>query len=137
MRWLYWSLGALAIWGLWGVMVKAALDDLTWPTVAVISYIGYFPPLVIVWLFLPPRNITLTRSTFWKAVALGLVSELAVLSFYLAVDRGKASVVVPLTAMYPAVALAGATLLLGEKINRTQMLGIALAIVAGVLLALD
>ena len=136
MRWLYWSLGALLIWGIWGVMVKAALDDLTWPTVAVISYAGYFPPLLIVWTFLPPLKVTLTRSTFWKAVGLGLVSELAVLCFYLAVDRGKASVVVPLTAMYPAGTILLAALVLRERIARVQWVGLVLAVTAGAMLAL-
>jgi transporter family protein len=135
--WPLYALGALIIWGIWGVMVKAALDDLTWPTVAVVSQVGYFATVAAVWLAAPPRNVNLRPSMFWSAVALGLATELGVLAFYLAVDRGKASVVVPLTAMYPAVSLVGAVLFLHERISRRQVLGIALALIAAILLSLD
>ncbi len=54
-----------------------------------------------------------------------------------ALEGGKASVVIPLTALYPAVTVAMAAVLLKEKPNPYQAVGIVLAIVASVLLSIS
>ena len=43
---------------------------------------------------------------------------------------GKASIVVPITGLYPLLTVLTALPLLGEKLNRIQVAGIALAVVA-------
>jgi transporter family protein len=50
---------------------------------------------------------------------------------------GKASIVVPLTALYPLVAIPIAVFALGERVGARESIGIALAAVAVVLLVLE
>ena len=55
---------------------------------------------------------------------------MAALFFYWALAGGKASVVVPLTALYPVVTLGLALLILGERLSLRQSIGVALALTA-------
>jgi transporter family protein len=48
---------------------------------------------------------------------------------------GAASIVVPLTALYPLVTVLLGYLFLGERLNPTQWLGVFLALVAAFLLS--
>jgi transporter family protein len=57
------------------------------------------------------------------------------LLFYQALARGKASVVLPMTAMYPALTVVLALLILGEVVSLKQGLGILFALIAVILLA--
>jgi transporter family protein len=57
------------------------------------------------------------------------------LAFYAAMARGKASLVAPLTALFPLFTVVGAVLLLKEKLNRVQVLGLAMAVIAVVIFA--
>ena len=57
------------------------------------------------------------------------------IAFFQALTNGqKASIVVPLTALYPAVTVLLALVFLGEKLNRYQWLGLAMAIAAIIIL---
>lgn len=73
------------------------------------------------------------RSTFF-VIAGGLVAGLlGQLAFYSALKAGDASIVVPVAATYPLVALIVSVAFLGESFSVQKALGIAL-VVAGVML---
>lgn len=55
--------------------------------------------------------------------------------FLYALEIGKVSLIVPLTALYPAIAVILAVIFLGETLGPREIAGIALAIIAGMLLA--
>jgi transporter family protein len=58
------------------------------------------------------------------------------LPLFVALERGgKASIVVPLVALYPLLTVLLALVFLGEQLGGRQWLGVLLAIVAGVLLS--
>lgn len=69
------------------------------------------------------------------AVAAGALDSLANLAFLLAVRDGDLAVVAVITALYPAGTVLLARVLLGERIRRAQLGGLALAAVAVSLLA--
>jgi drug/metabolite transporter (DMT)-like permease len=66
-------------------------------------------------------------------VGLGLVNTIADLLFLLATREGLLSLVAVITSMYPAVTVALAGLLLGERTSSHQMIGL---VVAGISIAL-
>jgi transporter family protein len=78
-------------------------------------------------------ELAVTWEVFALAIAGGSFQFLANLSMAFSLARGPASVVVPVTSMYPVVTLVLSLLLLGESITATQALGLALS--AGALYA--
>lgn len=135
MRWLAFSLGTLVAWGLWGFMARAALLDLNWQLLLPLTILGYLVPLLGLGITTRPnfRRIQWARSI--KGIILGLISGVSLMAFYRAVETGEAAVVVPMISLYPALTLVGALLLLKESISATQLSGILLALLAGVLIA--
>jgi len=69
----------------------------------------------------------------WSTLILfvaGLTLSFSIASYYLALNRGPASVVVPIFAMSFAVASVLGLLFLGEEIKVTKIVGLILAVVA-------
>lgn len=88
--------------------------------------------LIIGFITLSILNFKLDTST--KGVSFGLLSGLAsgigCLFFLIAADKGKASTVVTLTALYPLITIILSYILLRETINLKQFIGIVLALAA-------
>lgn len=70
------------------------------------------------------------------AILAGLSSAVAFIAFYIALSQRRASLVVPITSLYPVVTIILAMLLLHESINLIHGIGIAFAIAAIILLSL-
>jgi bacterial/archaeal transporter family protein len=64
----------------------------------------------------------------------GAALAIGLLFYYLALERGQVSIVVPLTATYPIVSVLLGVAILGERPSLSQMFGIVLTIVGIVLL---
>jgi transporter family protein len=65
----------------------------------------------------------------------GLAGAVGFVYFFIALSRGPASTVIPITSLYVAVASMLALLLLSEPITLKKALGIACAVVAVILLS--
>jgi transporter family protein len=72
---------------------------------------------------------------FCWAAAGGFCAFVGFLTFFAALEEGKASTVITLSALYPLVTIVLSILFLHEKLSMRQGLGIAFAMVASVLLA--
>lgn len=81
------------------------------------------------------RSLGPERPRLGMAAAAGALDSLANLAFLLAAREGDLVVVAVLTALYPAVTVVLARLVLGERLHRTQYAGLAVAASAVVLLA--
>ena len=128
-RWLIWTLIALACWGLWALLSKIIGEALSPSMNQALSTLGILP--VIAGLSLSKHGkISGSRKGIAYAFASGLLSGVGNIAYYAVVNSGKAATVVPLTALYPLVTVLLAVALLKEKLNRIQMAGIVLALVA-------
>src|SRR5215469_14572177 len=127
---------SMLAYGVWGAVSSLASQNVSPLTLQIVSTAGLFP-VALVLLFSKnisqganrPRGILL-------AITTGLIGGTGNLILYQALRLGgEASVIFPLTGMYPLVTLILARLLLKERLNRVQSFGIALALVAIYLLS--
>jgi len=75
-------------------------------------------------------------SSWWLAAACGVLDALANIALLLALRIGDLAIVSALTAMYPAGTVLLAAVVLRERIAAVQWIGLALALLAGGMLAL-
>jgi len=132
--WLAYALLCLVMWGFWGLVLKVASKNSTWLEVYFLSATASFAVAVTVFIVSGP-HLKIGESALLALLA-GVFGGGGYVLFMKALSTGKASVVVPLTALYPALTAVLALMVLGERISATQALGIALAVLAAVLLSL-
>lgn len=75
-------------------------------------------------------RLSTNRSGAACGILCGLFSGLGMLAFYAAMQRGKASIIGPVTALFPLLTILLALVFLKERVNRVQAAGIVLAICA-------
>lgn len=133
--WLVFVSLTLLFWGITGVTQKLSTDEISselsfvWFAIAMIA-------ITAVIVVVDPIQWHTSRGIFWMAVAGGTLNGLGALTSFTAFEKGgKASVVIPLISLYPLLTVLGAVLLLHEALTRLQWLGIAMAVLAAVLLS--
>jgi|Deesub1362A_J573_1020465.scaffolds.fasta_scaffold34334_2 transporter family protein len=123
------------LWGLWGFLYKYGIDKLGLFRALFVTNVMYMLSNIVILAYLYYKGIKFSFSQPAALLMLGtIVGVSASLLFMLALERYPGSIVIPLTALYPAVSAVLAVFILGEKIKAVNAAGIALAIVAGYLL---
>lgn len=130
-QWLRYSVLAMLAYGVWGLVSSLASQNVSPLTLQIVSTIGLFP-VALVLVFSKNIHHSVNRSRgILLAMVTGVLGGTGNLTLYQALRMGgEASVVFPLTGMYPLITIVLARLLLKERLNRMQALGIALALVA-------
>jgi uncharacterized membrane protein len=130
-QWLRYSLLAILAYGVWGAVSSLESQNVSALTLQIVSTIGLFPvAIVLAFSKNLGRGVNRTRGIL-IAVLTGLLGGTGNLTLYQTLRvGGKASVVFPLTGMYPLVTIIVARLLLKERLNRIQAVGIVLALTA-------
>lgn len=131
--WLYFSLLAIAFWGVWGIVSKAATNHLP-PSadlhLQVISTLGVVPIALL--LIASPtfgKHPGSVRRGALFGFLTGVCGSVGNLCFFASLDRGgEVSTVLPLTSVYPLVTVVLAMLFLRERLNRYQVLGMGVAL---------
>jgi len=133
--WLLYSLLCLLLWGLWGFALKIAYQNLSWIQTYFLSSLASFTLMLIIILYHRMKLPTMNTATI-AAIIAGIFGGAGYLFFVKALEQGKASIVIPLTALYPAITAIIAFIVLREKISIYQGIGILLAIAASILLSM-
>ena len=121
--------------GALGITSKLALRTLPWQDLLLWSGLGYV--VVAGALVLSGKaSLVLTVDGGWAAASAALAIT-SLVALYVALNTGKASVVVPITAAYPAVTLILAAAFLGESLTLAKAGGAALVIGGVVLLTVS
>jgi bacterial/archaeal transporter family protein len=138
MRWQFYASVALLVWGFWGYLPKLALRTLDPRSVLVLEALG---GVLVGLAVLASRGFRAPAGAgdMLAAIATGVCGLGGAYFFLLALERGKAkaSVIVPFTALYPLITLALSVLWLRERPSCANLVGIAFAVVAVVLLSSD
>jgi transporter family protein len=138
--WLLWSLATIALWGTWGLVSKIASAGVDAYVNQLLYTAGLAPILVFVAWKVHRGSAGEKREgrksgVFW-AFLTGILGGVGNIAFFEAlVKGGKASVVAPVTALFPIVTVLLALIFLKERLGRTQWVGLALAFVAIYLLS--
>ncbi|MCK9376075.1 MAG: EamA family transporter [Syntrophobacterales bacterium] len=129
MHWLGFSLLALGLWGVWGFLGKVAAQHLPSQVVYLLAISGH----LVVMAYLLAGGIGKVSWQPWgvgAALGSGLAMAVALLCFYEALGKGPAAVVVPLTAIYPAITVLLSAVFLHEALTLRHSAGLALALAA-------
>ncbi|MEE8518008.1 MAG: EamA family transporter [Dehalococcoidia bacterium] len=133
--WLGLSIATFMLWGLWGFLAKIASDSIDAKSAAVMQAAG---ALVITLVLVTTMRFKLEWHTSGTTAALfaGFALMIGIIAFTAALaSGGKASIVVPITALYPIVAIALGMVFLSESVSPTQASGVGLALVGIVLMS--
>ena len=132
------ALSIMVVWALSSLFIKVAVDNLGptralfWSLIAYVFIdVSFF--VLLYFYYKVPVNFEMHSITAMIGAAL---STAGFFTFYWLLQRTKVSIAVPLTALYPALTVVLAILVLKEKIKLVNAVGVLLAIAAGVLLAL-
>lgn len=127
--WFIFALIALLIYGLWGFFPKLATNYINPRSVLIYQILGGMLVGIIV-LFLMGFKLEVHTKGIMFAVLTGIAAITGTLFFLLALSKGKASVVVTMTALYPIIVILLAFVILKEPITWKQGFGMLLAIIA-------
>jgi transporter family protein len=127
--WLALSLASLGLWGLWGVLSKVATQRLGPQVAYLLGIFGYLPVLGIL-LYETQGKVPWQPWGWAAALAAGMSTGFALFFFFRALHHGAASVVVPLTSLYPLVTVLLSWLFLKESLNPKQLIGLVFAMAA-------
>ena len=136
---LIFSLLTILMWGLWGFFGKLALEKRMPPTTVFLAE-TVISALIAIFLLFAIVQRQDGQSLFSTINVYGILSGVALavglLFYYFALEDAKVTVIVPLTATYPVVAVLLAFVLLRERPRPLQWVGVIL-VVAGVALLLS
>src|SRR5579871_2957744 len=129
MNWIVYALVTVLMWGAWGTLGKVALRHVTWVQASLIF--GLVTVLgCAVLLGMVPRASSWRAADLGAAVLTGVLGSVGLLTFYLALEHGKSSLVMPVTGLYPVLTVVLSILFLGEQITRMQIAGVVCAVAA-------
>jgi bacterial/archaeal transporter family protein len=127
--WLPFALLTLVGWGIWGIVQKPLTDEVDVWSVAFLQFsvtLGWgLSAALLRRQPLDPRTPSLKFS-----MGAGVCAYSGSLAFLLAIDRASASLVVPMTAMYPVVTIILGVALLHERLTLWHKAGVVLSLAA-------
>ena len=132
--WYVYSVLTVVTWGLWGVFSKLA-SNYSKPKQALLFQTAGVLAFAVVVLFMEKFHFEWSLPGFSWAALGGFFAFVGFLTFFAALDQGKASTVVTLSALYPLVTILLSIAFLHEKLTARQGTGIVFALIASVLLA--
>jgi bacterial/archaeal transporter family protein len=134
--WVFYAIVATLCWGVVGLLQKLGTNRVSSRSLLVWLVVGFAAMLPALW-----RNGDIT-GLGWRVLLIGLLggaaNGLGSWALFEALERGaKASVAVPLTALYPLVTIVLARIFLAETLTLRQWAGIALAVAGGAMLSYE
>ncbi len=135
--WLVPALLATVLWGIVGILQKLGSTRVSAASLLVWVTAGYVLALPCFWWGGAGLGSLSPRTLLLGTIA-GTINGVGTWLLFAAFERGaKASVAVPLTALYPLVTLALAFIFLSERLTALEWLGVTLALSAGAMLSYE
>jgi transporter family protein len=133
--WLWYALLCIFWWGLWGFLSKIGSEAATPMQMQILFTLGMLP--VAVGMLLQMRwKLDRDRGGVTYGLLCGVATGLGTLGYYAALREQNASVVTPLTGLFPVLTIVLAFVVLRERLNRVQMGGMVLALASIVILSI-
>ncbi|HUW22308.1 MAG TPA: DMT family transporter [Candidatus Bathyarchaeia archaeon] len=120
------------LWGTWGFFSKIATNRLGGFQTMFWDSLGFILAFIFFLLLSLKKLLPLKTNLpeIFLAALGGVFGMLGYIFFYLLLSKNEASIVVPLTALYPALTIFLAVLFLKEALSITHLAGIILALLS-------
>ena len=128
-KWLRYALLCILWWGVFGFLAKLGSDRVSPVDMQILFTIGMLP--LVIFAFLGAgRKVDTDRLGVTYGILTGVLAGLGGLAYFAAMESGKASVVGPVTSLFPLLTVLLAVILLKERMNRIQVAGVVLGLAA-------
>src|ERR1700730_19043453 len=125
---------AIVLWGVNGLFMKLGTNRVSARSMVIWVTAGFV--LLVPFLWKAPTLSGLSPVVIFVGLIAGTVNGLGNWAVFACLEKGaKASVAIPLTALYPLCTVSLATAFLKERPTALQWLGIALAVAGGAVVA--
>jgi bacterial/archaeal transporter family protein len=133
--WLWYSLIGIFLWGLWGFLSKIGADTASPVQMQILFTLGMLP---VAGAMLLHTRTKLDRNLGGICYGLlcGVATGAGTLGYYAALRHQSASVVTPVTGLFPVLTVVLAFVLLRERLNKVQIAGMLLALASVVILSI-
>jgi len=135
--WMLWTLAALAFWGGTCFFQKIATLHLSNELCTVVFALASIPIAIAIFLLSPGLSFNLSARAWLLSLLFGALLGIGSLMTFAGYRWGKASVVTPIIALYPALTVLLAVPLLKEKLDTLRCLAVVLALAAGIALSYE
>jgi transporter family protein len=133
--WLWYALLCVFWWGLWGFFSKIGSVSANPLQLQILFTLGMLP--VAFGMLLQMRGkLDRNRGGATYGVLSGFFTGLGALGYFAALRQQDASVVTPVTGLFPLLTVVLAFIVLRERLNKVQMGGIVLALASIVILSI-
>lgn len=131
--WFLYAVITLVAWGIVGLLQKLSTNYISAESSLIWLVVGF---LLLEPLLYPAAGIHYSAWNLMWALLSGVLNALGAWALFAAMKSGgKASIVSPLTALYPLVVIILVPFVLHESITRLQLVGVGCALIAVVLLS--
>ena len=133
--WLWYALLGIFWWGLWGFLSKIGSAVASPLQMQVLFTLGMLP-VAAGMLFAMRGKLDRDRVGISYGLLSGIATGLGTLGYFAALRKQDASVVTPLTGVFPILTVVLAFAVLRERLNKVQMVGMFLALASIVILSI-
>jgi bacterial/archaeal transporter family protein len=132
--WLTYSFLAIVFWGVVGLFQKLGTNRISARSLMVWLMTGFL--ILLPWFLHRAHMAALDSRDYLIGISAGVINSLGSWFLFASLEEGaKATVAVPLTALYPLITILLARGFLGETLTNPQWWGIGIALLAGVFLS--
>jgi transporter family protein len=133
-KWLLYALLCVFWWGIFGFLAKLGSNQVAPRQMQILFTAGMLPLLAAAFLN-AGRRVDTDRVGVLYGILNGVLAGLGGLAYFAAMEKGKASLVGPVTSLFPLLTVVLAVLILRERMNRIQIAGIVLGMISIVILS--
>jgi uncharacterized membrane protein len=135
-HWVVYASVAIVLWGVNGLFMKLGTNRVSARSMVIWVTAGFVALLPFLWTTTTLSGLSATM--IFVGLIAGTVNGLGNWAVFACLEKGaKASVAIPLTALYPLCTVALATAFLKERPAALQWIGIALAVAGGAMLSYE
>ena len=136
MHWMFYAGVAIVLWGLNGLLMKLGTNRISARSMVIWVTVGF--SVLLPWMWKAVSLGTLGKGVLFVGLLAGAVNGLGNWAAFACLEKGaKASVAIPLTALYPICTIALAVLFLKERPTTLQWVGIGLALAGAAMLSYE
>lgn len=128
-------IAVILLWGVWAFLFKVGADEIGVRKALFYAYLTGMIISAAIVIYSYPGKWEIGKGVMTIVFAT-LIGFAGTIIWYFALQKYRASIITPFTALYPIVTVLLSVLILKEKLSPANIVGIMLAILAGILLSI-